>query len=272
VERCVQLSELDKEADFEGPRKLRSTWPEEGAISINNLSMRYRPGLPLVLKDISAVIKPREKIGIVGRTGAGKSSLVLALFRIFEPTNGYIEIDGENIMQMGLHELRKKLAIIPQDPILFFGTIRSNLDPFEKYSDEEIWQALAAAELTTQVKNMEGLLDFKITEYGENLSHGTRQLMCLARAILQRNKILVMDEATANVDFDTDTLIQKAIRREFAHVTVLTIAHRLNTIMDSDRIMVFHEGQIVEFDTPKNLLENRNSMFSALAKEAGVVS
>jgi len=139
------------------------------------------------------------------------------------------------------------------------------LDPFGKYSDEEIWKALDASELTSQVKNMDGVLDFKIVEYGENLSHGTRQLMCLARAILQKNKILIMDEATANVDFDTDTLIQRAIRREFAHVTVLTIAHRLNTIMDSDRIMVFHDGRIAEFDTPKNLLDNPNSLFSALA-------
>jgi len=234
--------------------------------------MRYREGLPLVLKGINCKIKPREKIGIVGRTGSGKSSLMLALFRIVEPTQGHIEIDGIDIHKIGLEELRSKLSIIPQDPTLFTGTIRSNLDPFCRYTDSEIWNAIEAVELKDQVRNLEGNIEHPITEYGENLSVGTRQLLCLARALLKRSNILVMDEATANVDYKNDALIQKAIRKEFKDVTVLTIAHRINTIMDYQRVMVLDAGEIIEFDSPEDLLKREDSVFCGLAKQGGIKS
>jgi len=270
VERCTQYIRLEVEnppiLEFRPPL----TWPSQGAISIQNLCLRYRKGLPLVLNGINCHIKPKEKIGIVGRTGSGKSSLMLALVRIVEPEMGSIRIDDLDIQNIGLDDLRSKLALIPQDPTLFTGTIKSNLDPFCEHSDEEIWHALEATSIADQVKQMNSGLESPVSEFGENLSVGTRQLMCLARAILTDSKILVMDEATASVDFETDTLIQKTIRREFANVTVLTIAHRVNTILDSDRVMVLSDGQITEFDSPSMLLKNDQSAFFSLVKEAGV--
>jgi len=273
VERCTQYSNIIIEAppiieSFRPP----PNWPTQGAISIHSLRFKYRNDLPFVLNDISCEIKPREKIGIVGRTGAGKSSLMLALFRLVELDSGRIVIDEIDISQLGLDDLRSRLSIIPQDPTLFTGTVRSNLDPFNEHTDEELWEVLIATGIKTQIEQMEkGLLE-AITEFGENLSVGTRQLVCLARAILRRSKVLVMDEATANVDFETDALIQDTIRKEFKNVTVLTIAHRINTILDYDRVMVLSEGSIAEFDTPVALLDNPESIFSSLAKQSGVKS
>jgi ABC-type multidrug transport system fused ATPase/permease subunit len=269
VERCIQFTELAIEAPPDSPNPPATSWPAKGAIEFKNLTMRYREGLPLVLKGINCHIRPREKIGIVGRTGSGKSSLMLALFRIVEPTEGHIEIDGINIHNIGLEELRSKLAIIPQDPTLFTGTIRTNLDPFNKHTDNDIWNSIEAVELKDQVRNLDGSIDHPVSEYGENLSVGTRQLLCLARALLKRSNILVMDEATANVDYKNDALIQKAIRREFKNVTVLTIAHRINTIMDYDRVMVLDAGQIIEFDSPNELMKREESVFYSLAKQGG---
>jgi len=197
---------------------------------------------------------------------------MLALFRIVEHAEGTIIIDGQDINNLGLHDLRSRLAIIPQDPTLFTGTIKSNLDPFNSYSEKQLWDALTAVEMADQIRSMEGQLEANVTEYGENLSVGTKQLLCLARALLKRCKILVMDEATANVDFETDALIQKAIRREFQDVTVLMIAHRINTIMDSSRVLVLHDGMVSEFDSPDELLKNELSLFYGLAKEGGIVS
>jgi len=271
VERCIQMTELTTEAAFKGPEVPPDSWPDKGAIVFKNLKMRYREGLPLVLQGVSASIKQREKIGICGRTGSGKSSLMLALFRIVEPADGTIVIDGQDISRIGLHDLRSKLAIIPQDPTLFTGTIRSNMDPFHRYTDDKIWRALEAVETKEQILSMEGGLEARVSEYGENLSVGTRQLLCLARALLKHSKILVMDEATANVDFETDALIQKAIRKEFQDVTVLTIAHRINTIMDCNRVLVLEAGSVVEFDTPQELLNNEGSIFYGLARDAGLV-
>eukprot|EP01126_Amoeba_proteus_P060740 TRINITY_DN8075_c0_g1_i2.p1 TRINITY_DN8075_c0_g1~~TRINITY_DN8075_c0_g1_i2.p1 ORF type:complete len:628 (+),score=126.26 TRINITY_DN8075_c0_g1_i2:254-1885(+) len=272
VERCIQFTELQLEAPYDKPYQPSSGWPQKGAVSIQDLSLRYREGLPLVLKGVSADIKPREKIGVVGRTGAGKSSLMLALFRIVEPAGGTVVIDGEDITQLGLRDLRSKLAIIPQDATLFSGTIRSNLSPFGLHDDKQLWNALEQVGLKEQVTAMPDQLDSRVAEYGENISVGSRQLMCLARAILRKSKILVMDEATANVDFETDALIQQTIRKTFKDVTVLTIAHRINTIMDSDRVMVLDQGKISEFDTPDRLISNSSSAFFSLAKEAGVLT
>jgi len=221
----------------------------------------------LVLKGVSAEIKPKEKIGIVGRTGAGKSSIMLALFRIVEPVEGTIFIDDVNIREIGLSDLRSKLAIIPQDPTLFTGTIRSNLDPTESHTDRDLWDALEAVYMKEAVTRMPQGLSSTVVENGENLSVGERQLMCLGRALLRESKILLMDEATASVDVETDALIQKTIREKFKDVTVITIAHRLNTILDSDRLIVMDHGKIVEFDTPQALADNENSLFHAMLEE-----
>jgi ATP-binding cassette subfamily C (CFTR/MRP) protein 1 len=268
VERCVQYANLTPEAALIVEPRPPPTWPLEGSITFNNLSLRYREGLPLVLRGISCKIRGREKIGVVGRTGAGKSSLMNALFRITEAASGSISIDGINIASMGLEDLRSRLAIIPQDPTLFAGTVRSNLDPFRLYGDDSLWNALTAVYLREQVEAMPKGLDSPITEFGENLSVGSRQLMCLARALLRNPRILVMDEATASIDYKSDEKIQKTIREQFQNATVLTIAHRIATIADSDRVMVLDFGKIVEFDTPERLLQNPKSVYSQLAKKS----
>ncbi|GBN77020.1 Multidrug resistance-associated protein 1, partial [Araneus ventricosus] len=210
--------------------------------------------------------------GIVGRTGAGKSSLTLALFRIVEAAGGKICIDGIHIAKLGLHDLRNKLTIIPQDPVLFTGTLRSNLDPFGAYSDEALWQSLEQAHLKNFVSALEKGIEHEVSEGGENLSVGQRQLVCLARALLRKTKVLILDEATAAVDVETDELIQSTIRTQFSDCTVITIAHRLNTILDYDKVIVLSKGEIVEMDKPEELLKNENSIFYAMAKDAGLVN
>ncbi|XP_071128962.1 multidrug resistance-associated protein 1-like [Mytilus edulis] len=272
IEKIQEYTETPTEAAWEIPEKQpSSSWPEIGCIEFQDYGVRYREGLDLVLKGITCKIQPNEKIGIVGRTGAGKSSLTMALFRILEKAKGKIIIDGTDISTIGLHDLRSKITIIPQDPVLFSGTMRMNLDPFEEYSNKEIWKALEHAHLKKFVDGLDEGLDFKCSEGGENFSVGQRQLMCLARALLRKTKILVLDEATAAVDLETDDLIQNTIRTEFSDCTILTIAHRLNTIMDYTRIMVLDAGNISEFDTPSHLLDNCESMFYGMAKDAGLV-
>ncbi|PAV79138.1 hypothetical protein WR25_03212 [Diploscapter pachys] len=271
VERIKEYAELP----IEGQKSHRvppESWPSQGDIKINCASLRYRDGLDLVLRDLNAHIKPKEKIGIVGRTGAGKSSLTLALFRIVELSGGNIEIDQEDVSTIELSELRSKLTIVPQDPVLFTGTLRMNLDPFDQFSDKEIWTALENSHLSSFVSSLQDELNYAISEGGENLSVGQRQLLCLARALLKRKtQILILDEAAAAVDVETDALLQKTIRESFKHCTVLTIAHRLNTVMDSDRMLVMDHGKAVEFDTPQNLLSDKNSLFYAMARDAGIV-
>lgn len=233
--------------------------------------LKYRPELENVLDDINVHIKPGEKVGIVGRTGAGKSSLALGLFRMLEDSQGDIVIDKVNVKSIGLHDLRQRITIIPQDPIIFSGTIKMNLDPFGVYEDKDLWQALELSNLKDFFKASEKGLAYECTEGGENLSVGQRQLICLARALLRKTSILVLDEATASVDHNTDELIQSTIRSEFAGCTVLTIAHRLNTILDYNRVMVLDKGKIVEFDDPKTLLKNPQSSFYSMAKSAKLV-
>ena len=254
-------------------------WPTSGSISLTGLKMRYRPETPLVLKGLNVEIRAGERVGIVGRTGSGKSSMLLVLMRLVEPyfTDDELKsetykapllIDGVDVMRIGLFDLRSKVGIIPQSPVLFSGTIRSNLDPFNNFSDQEIWSALEKCRMKEVVAVMtDGLLS-RVAEYGENLSQGQRQLLCLGRAVLKKAHILLLDEATSSVDFETDKMIQTTIREAFKGCTVLTIAHRVNTIMDSDKILVMNDGVAAEFDAPEVLLQNKESIFSEIVSHA----
>jgi len=272
VERMMEYAGLKPEAPAIIPdHRPAAGWPEHGQVSMVDYSTRYRPELPLVLKNISLAIEAGEKIGIVGRTGAGKSSLTLALFRLIEATSGHIEIDDVHTDLIGLKDLRSNLSIIPQDSQLFEGSVRENLDPAHRYSDANLWEALELSNLKDHIESMEGQLDAAINEGGSNLSSGQRQLLSLARALLTNSKILVLDEATAAVDVETDQVVQRVIRDKFKDRTILTIAHRLNTILDSDRIIVLGFGEVKEFDSPEKLLNDQKSMFYALAKRGGIV-
>ncbi|XP_038064939.1 multidrug resistance-associated protein 4-like [Patiria miniata] len=268
VERVCEYIDIKPEAPLQTDHKPPSDWPQCGGITLQDVSLRYSDDGPLVLREINCVIKPNEKVGIVGRTGAGKSSLMTVLMRLAEPT-GTVMIDGINTGLIGLHDLRKKVSFIPQDPVLFSGTLRKNLDPFSEHSDSDIWRAVEEVELKPAIEELPDKLEAVLTEGGTNFSVGQRQLLCLARAILRKNKILIVDEATANVDIRTDRLIQATIRRRFKHCTVLTIAHRLNTIMDLDKVMVLDAGQLIEFDEPYVLLQTKDSIFSKMVQETG---
>uniref|UniRef100_A0A8C1IQ56 Si:ch211-221f10.2 n=1 Tax=Cyprinus carpio TaxID=7962 RepID=A0A8C1IQ56_CYPCA len=256
------------EAPICGSSAPASSWPEEGRITFQNVEMRYRDGLPLVLKNLSFSVLPEETVGIVGRTGSGKSSLGVALFRLVELSRGSIIIDGVNIAHIGLEDLRSKLSVIPQEPVLFIGTVRSNLDPWDQYTDAQIWEALEKTHIKDMVSRLPNSLHSEVTDNGENFSVGERQLLCVARALLRHSKILLLDEATAAIDTETDRLIQDTIRSSFSGCSTLVIAHRLNTVLNCDRIMVLDQGQILEFDTPSKLLANENSRFRAMMEAA----
>lgn len=272
AERVKEYTDVQSEAPWNIPAtKPPSSWPDKGKVEFKNYSVRYRPGLDLVLKDVDFTVEPGEKVGIVGRTGAGKSSLTMALFRLMEAASGNIIIDGIDIATLGLHQIRSSITIIPQDPVIFSGNLRMNLDPFEQYSDHQLWQALEHSHLKDYVCSLADGLSHECTEGGENLSVGQRQLLCLARALLRNTKILILDEATAAVDLETDDLIQQTIRTEFKQSTVITIAHRLNTIMDYDRVLVLDKGKVIEYDSPQELLSNRQGIFYGMAKDAGLV-
>nr|CAI5826421.1 unnamed protein product [Callosobruchus analis] len=270
VERVLEFTRIDHEPDLESAadKKPPASWPKYGRIEYIDCSMRYSVLEPPVLKNLNIVINPKEKVGIVGRTGAGKSSLISTLFRLAY-NEGQILIDYVDISVLGLHDLRKKISIIPQEPVLFSGTLRHNLDPFHEHSDEDIYRALMDVELKNAVQRGKDCLNDMMTEGGINLSVGQRQMVCLARAILRGNIILVLDEATANVDSATDKFIQTTIRTKFAHCTVLTIAHRLHTIMDSDRVLVMDAGQAVEYAHPHILLQQRDGFFYELVRKTG---
>ncbi|XP_040290618.1 canalicular multispecific organic anion transporter 1-like isoform X2 [Bufo bufo] len=271
VERVDEYIKAENEAEWTTQKRPPQNWPDRGVVQFVDYKARYRSELDLVLHGISCTVDSMEKVGIVGRTGAGKSSLTNCLFRIIEAAGGKIIIDGLDIATIGLHDLRNKLTIIPQDPVLFSGTLRMNLDPFDQYTDEEVWKALELSHLKPYVEELQEKLFYEVSEGGENLSVGQRQLVCLARALLRKSKILIMDEATAAVDLETDNLIQRTIRSEFADCTVLTIAHRLHTIMDSNKVMVLDSGKIIEYGSPNDLLV-RKGHFASMARDAGIES
>ncbi|NXK74901.1 MRP1 protein, partial [Amazona guildingii] len=269
IERICEYAKMDKEGPWITSKRPPVGWPDRGIIEFVNYKARYRKDLGLALKDVSFQTQSKQKVGIVGRTGAGKSTLTNCLFRVLEGSEGKIVIDGIDISTIGLHDLRGNLNIIPQDPIMFSGTLQSNLDPLGKHSDLELWEVLELCHLKDFVQSLPKKLLHEISEGGENLSVGQRQLVCLARALLRKTKILVLDEATASVDMETDNLVQSTIKREFHNCTILTIAHRLHTVMDSERVLVLDAGRILEYDTPHNLLQQKGA-FSEMAAEAGI--
>ncbi|KAK2580321.1 hypothetical protein KPH14_012558 [Odynerus spinipes] len=262
VERILEYSRLEEEPMLDSNPKCKppKDWPRNGLIEFKNVKLKYGPNEPYVLKDITFMIAPKEKVGIVGRTGSGKSSLINALFRL-ATVEGEICIDDIPTSAIGLHDFRSKISIIPQEPILFSGSLRRNLDPFDEYSDHILWQALEEVELKEVVEEMIAGLNSRVSEGGMNFSVGQRQLLCLARAIIRNNKIIVLDEATANVDLRTDSLIQQTVRNKLKDCSVLTIAHRLNTIMDSDKILVMNAGCLVECGHPYTLLQNKGYFY-----------
>ncbi|CAI9088254.1 OLC1v1022535C1 [Oldenlandia corymbosa var. corymbosa] len=242
-------------------------WPSLGQIDLHDLQVRYAPHLPLVLRGLTCTFLGGKKTGIVGRTGSGKSTLIQTLFRMVEPVGGEIKIDGINISSIGLHDLRSRLSIIPQDPTMFEGTVRNNLDPLNEYNDEQIWEALDKCQLGDEVRKKEGKLDSAVSENGENWSVGQRQLVCLGRVLLKKSKVLVLDEATASVDTATDNMIQQTLRQHFHDSTVITIAHRITSVLDSDMVLLLDQGLIQEYDSPSNLLEVTTSDFAKLVAE-----
>lgn len=285
AERIIEyVYKIPQEKAYEiSETKPAPQWPDKGTINFTNVAFAYREELPLTLKNFNADIRPHEKIGICGRTGAGKSSIMVALFRIAELTSGSIEIDGVDISTLGLNDLRSRLSIIPQDPVLFKGTIRKNLDPFGTKTDEELWETLRRADIipSSDVARIRAQkpgdedfnkfhLDGEVDDEGENFSLGERQLVAFARALVRNTKILVLDEATSSVDYATDEKLQKAIAREFSNCTILCIAHRLKTILTYDRVMVLDQGSIEEFDTPQNLFNSKDSLFRQMCDSSGI--
>ncbi|KAL8817686.1 MAG: hypothetical protein Q9223_003531 [Gallowayella weberi] len=293
MERIVEYSRIPIEN--EQGAAVPATWPAEGSLEVKGLVAGYAPDLPPILKGLSFSVARNQRVGVVGRTGAGKSSLTLALFRFLEAREGSIKIDGIDVSKISLHDLRSRLAIIPQDPVLFSGTVRSNLDAFEEHEDAELYSALERVHLIRATGNVSrgdlssaaassdelssfafsdtntnvfSSLSSRISEGGLNLSQGQRQLLCLARAIVSRPKVMVLDEATSAVDMQTDVLIQRSIREEFDDSTLIVIAHRLSTISDFDRILVMSEGKAVEYDTPKNLMTQRGA-FWEMVEQSG---
>ncbi|XP_050276334.1 putative ABC transporter C family member 15 [Quercus robur] len=268
VERILQFTNIPSEAPLViEDHRPKPEWPTDGRIELESLHVQYNPALPMVLKGITCTFPGEKKIGVVGRTGSGKSTLIQALFRVVEPSGGRILIDGVDICKVGLQDLRSRLGIIPQDPTLFQGTVRSNLDPLQQHSDHEIWEVINKCHLAEIVKQDQRLLDAPVAEDGENWSVGQRQLVCLARVLLKKRRILVLDEATASIDTATDNLIQETIREETKGCTVITVAHRIPTVIDNELVLVLDEGNVVEYDSPAQLLKDKSSSFSKLVVE-----
>ncbi|WJX71041.1 Multidrug resistance-associated protein 7, variant 2 [Trifolium repens] len=268
VERLNQYMHIESEAEeiVEGNRP-PTNWPVAGKVEIKDLKIRYRPEGPLVLHGITCIFEAGHKIGIVGRTGSGKSTLISALFRLVEPAGGKIIVDGIDISSIGLHDLRSRFGIIPQDPTLFNGTVRYNLDPLSQHTDKEIWEVLGKCQLREVVQEKDEGLNSSVVEDGSNWSMRQRQLFCLGRALLRRSRILVLDEATASIDNSADMILQKTIRTEFADCTVITVAHRIPTVMDCTMVLSISDGKLAEYDEPMSLMKREESLFRKLVKE-----
>ena len=269
VYRCRKYTKIPQEKylvnKYNNKNIVKNNIFPDGKIIFDNYNVKYGPDEPLVLKNISIEIKEGEKIGVVGRTGSGKTTLSLCLFRILEADSGKILIDNIDISKIDLYSLRENISIIPQEPTLIEGSLKYNIDPYNKYSDSEINKLIN--EIGLDVFMSDKNLDYKIEENGNNLSVGERQLICIARAFLKKNKIIVMDEATSSIDFKTENIIQNTISKFMNNCTIITIAHRIKTIINYDKILVMSNGEIVEFDTPKNLLEKKG-LFYLLYKES----
>ena len=263
VERAMTYTELESEPGYNVQRNPLELWPHEGNIAFKDVSLTYYPGGPQSLKDITLNINGGAKVGIAGRTGAGKSSFVAALMRMPE-ADGDILIDNVCIRDINLQESRRAITILGQNPALFIGTVRQNLDLMEQFEDAELWRALEKVQLKSLVENLEGQLDHKLLEHGANLSVGERQLICLARVLLQQKNIVILDEPTAHVDPDTEQTIWNIVREELKSSTVITIAHRLNTIRDSDKILVLKNGEVAGFDTFNVLINRKGGILSEL--------
>ena len=272
LERAIAYTKIIQERPDRMPKDEEiGIWPSEGSIRFENYSVQYRPETEIVLKNLNFEIRPKEKIGIVGRTGSGKSTIALCLFRILEAKEGAIYIDDVDISQVGLKKLRSNITIIPQDPTLMEGSLKFNIDPLNNHTEQEIEEVMREIgfwyicernlEENKNKPDEEKGLNMIITENGGNISIGERQLICITRAILRKSKIIIMDEATASIDVNTENIIQKAINNLLNDSTILTIAHRIKTVINSDRILVLDNGELKEFDSPKTLLENKNSMF-----------
>mmetsp|Transcript_18358 Transcript_18358/g.26582 ORF Transcript_18358/g.26582 Transcript_18358/m.26582 type:complete len:1406 (-) Transcript_18358:280-4497(-) len=271
VERVLAFSKLTPEADLDKIEDKKLTaWPQSGRITFDDLQVRYRSSLPPSLTNVTFSIESGQRIGVVGRTGSGKSTLVQALFRILEAEQGSISIDGVDISTVGLHKVRNSISVIPQTPVLFSGcTVRENLDPFYIYNDERIHEALSDVQMLDEIDDLQHGLDSTIAEGGSNFSVGQRQLICLARAILRKNKILVLDEATANVDTRTDELLQQAVAKSFMGSTIIAVAHRLDTVISYDKILVLGNGSVLEYGSPRELLLREDGHFSSMVKDTG---
>ena len=263
VERAMTYTEMESEPGYNVQRNPLELWPHEGNIAFKDVSLTYYPGGPQSLKDITLNINAGAKVGIVGRTGAGKSSFVAALTRMPE-ADGDILIDNVCIRDINLQESRRAITILGQNPALFIGTVRQNLDLMEQFEDAELWRALEKVQLKSLVENLEGQLDHKLLEHGANLSVGERQLICLARVLLQQKNIVILDEPTAHVDPDTEQTIWNIVREELKSFTVITIAHRLNTIRDSDKILVLKNGEVAGFDTFDVLINRKGGILSEM--------
>ena len=267
MERCCKYMHIVQEEPSEIPEidnKLKeNNWPQNGEIEFKDFSVRYRPGTEIVLKKINFHIQPGEKVGVCGRTGSGKSTICLCLFRLLEATEGQIFIDNVDISTIGLDLLRSNLTIIPQDPCLMEGTLKYNIDPFNKNKNEDIIQILKDIGFE-YTESDDKIMDKMIEQGGSNLSVGQKQLVCIARALLRKSKIVVMDEATANIDMNTEQIIQKALNLVLENSTVITVAHRIKTIINYDKILVLDAGEVKEFDSPSNLLKDESSLFHEL--------
>jgi ATP-binding cassette subfamily C (CFTR/MRP) protein 4 len=274
VERVVAFGEIPPEAELTKNEPdlslIRNDWPQAGSIVVKNLSVRYRDALPLSLHKVSFHIKPGHRVGVVGRTGSGKSTLVQSLFRLLEAEEGCILVDEVDISTVGLHTLRNKMSVIPQFPVLFSGcTVRENLDPFHKHSDESVRDALRDVHMDHALEDLPRGWNSMVSEGGSNFSVGQRQLLCLARAILCKNKILVLDEPTANVDRRTDQLLQEALQKSFKGATIFSVAHRLDTVIEYDEILVLGGGELLEYGSPSKLLEQSDGHFSSMVRDTG---